>query len=106
MHAFDIIDKYNIFVTVHKFEDFEDIEDTDSDKTPNETYDLAKSLKTYVFSLLERSSHQCKYKKSGLPWQTLLLYLCRDACFEIALRKAFTVLANTMYVNFIIFMDY
>lgn len=100
--------KHHLFyiVSEHEFEDLEDTEDTDSDNPTEEIYDLAKSLKIYIFSLLERSSQQCKHKKSGLPWQALLLYLCRDACFEIALRKAFTVIANTMYNNLIIYIIY
>jgi hypothetical protein len=76
---------------------FQDSDDTDSDNPTNEKCNFPQALKIYIYNLLERSSQRCQHKQSGLPWQTLLLYLCRDASFEIALRKAFTVLASTMY---------
>ncbi len=54
-------------------------------------HNFPASLKTFVYSVLDVNGDP------GLPWQTLLLYLCRDESQEMALRKAFTVLSCTMY---------
>ena len=85
------------FVPDDEFGDFEDSNDTDSDNPAEEKYNFPRALKTYIYNILENSSQRCKHKTSGLPWQTLLLHLCRDASIETALCKAFTVIASTMY---------
>jgi hypothetical protein len=54
-------------------------------------YNFPAALKTFVYSVLDVNGDP------GLPWQTLLLYLCRDESQEMALRKAFTVLSCNMY---------
>ncbi|XP_073391205.1 uncharacterized protein [Physcomitrium patens] len=81
-------------------EDFDEYSDydtnNDEDAAMADNYNLSKSLKIYIFSALERSNQRYQYKTVGLPWQTLLLYLCRDACLETALRKVFTVIASTI----------
>ncbi|KAH8962188.1 hypothetical protein BDL97_05G088400 [Sphagnum fallax] len=59
-------------------------EDNDDDEID---YNFPAALKTFVYSVLDVNGDP------GLPWQTLLLYLCRDESQEMALRKAFTVLS-------------
>jgi hypothetical protein len=63
-------------------------EDNDDDEID---YNFPAALKTFVYSVLDVNGDP------GLPWQTLLLYLCRDESQEMALRKAFTVLSCNTY---------
>lgn len=91
LYATDEILKY---VLTDEYSDYDTNNDEDAAMADN--YNLSKSLKIYIFSALERSNQRYQYKTVGLPWQTLLLYLCRDACLETALRKVFTVIASTM----------
>lgn len=51
---------------------------------------FATEMKKFVFGLLENG-------EVGLPWHTVLLYLCRDAEKEMRLSKAFNVLGAPMY---------
>ena len=91
------LDALNVWINCLVVYAGDNSEDKDSEvesaKSSVQKCDLIEALKTFVFSIAEKEA------KNNLPWQTLLLYLCRDASYECALRKAFTVLATTMYCN-------
>jgi hypothetical protein len=54
-------------------------------------WDFATEMKKFVFGLLSKQG------EVGLPWQTVLLYLCRDPEKEMRVFKAFNVLGAPMY---------
>lgn len=91
----DPFNAWNSCVVVHAGDESED-KDSEVESAKSSSVlkcDLVEALKTFIFSVAEKEA------KNSLPWQTLLLYLCRDASYERALRKAFTVLATTMYYS-------
>lgn len=52
-------------------------------------WDFATEMKKFVFGILEKG-------EPGLPWHCLLLYLCRDVSYPVAVQKAFTILGAPM----------
>jgi hypothetical protein len=52
-------------------------------------WDFATEMKKFVFGILEKG-------EPGLPWHCLLLYLCRDVSYPLAVQKAFTILGAPM----------
>lgn len=86
-------------------EDVETVVDSDEEKDggdrapeppptepPTEpAWDFATEMKKFVFGLLFREG------EVGLPWHTVLLYLCRDPEKEMRVFKAFNVLGAPMY---------
>lgn len=52
-------------------------------------WDFATEMKRFVFGILEKG-------EPGLPWHCLLLYLCRDVSYPLAVQKAFTILGAPM----------
>ena len=62
--------------------------------TPQEPpeFDFGTEMKKFIYGILDKGD-------PGLPWQTLLLYLCRDASQPLAVQKAFTILGAPMYIT-------
>jgi hypothetical protein len=60
------------------------------DKKTEASFNFGKVLKTFVYGVLDKGD-------IGLPWHTLLLYLCHDAHKSLGVRKAFSVLGGCMY---------
>lgn len=55
-------------------------------------FDFGTEMKKFIYGILDKG-------EPGLPWHTLLLYLCRDASQPLAVQKAFTILGAPMYIN-------
>lgn len=60
------------------------------DKKTEASFNFGKVLKTFVYGVLDKGD-------IGLPWHTLLLYLCHDAHKPLGMQKAFSVLGGCMY---------
>ncbi|CAK9272285.1 unnamed protein product [Sphagnum jensenii] len=59
------------------------------DKKTEASFNFGKVLKTFVYGVLDKGD-------IGLPWHTLLLYLCHDAHKPLGVQKAFSVLGGCM----------
>lgn len=53
------------------------------------TWDFATEMKKFVFGLLDKG-------EVGLPWHSVLLFMCRDSEKETRVFKAFSVLGAPM----------
>lgn len=53
-------------------------------------WDFATEMKKFIFGLLDKG-------EVGLPWQSVLLFMCRDPDKETRVFKAFNVLGAPMY---------
>ena len=49
--------------------------------------DAGAEVKTLLYNMLDSGS--------GMPWKTLLLYLCKDADAEIALKKVYAAITGS-----------
>jgi len=64
-----------------------------AEEEPKEAaWDFATEMKKIVFGLLDKGD-------VGLPWHSVLLFMCRDLDKETRVFKAFNVLGAPMYCN-------
>ena len=75
-------------------EELEDLKPLKGEQPPESIptiaeWDFATEMKRFVFGILDKG-------EPGLPWHCLLLYLCRDVSYPLAVQKAFTILGAPM----------
>lgn len=89
----EILTKFQFVIAVEESdEEVEELEPQKRREQPVQAiseWDFATEMKKFVFGILEKG-------EPGLPWHCLLLYLCRDVSYPVALQKAFTILGAPM----------